>query len=72
MDTITGYSYILPELTTEEYLILMFTLNRCKDDIPYGFRIRPLIGKIQAGAWGIKTTCCSPTSRSRSGATPKP
>ncbi len=50
MDTITGYSYILPELTTEEYLILMFTLNRCKDDIPYGFRIRPLIGKIQAGA----------------------
>ena len=34
----------------EEYLILMFTLNRCKDDIPYGFRIRPLIGKIQAGA----------------------
>ncbi len=50
MDAITGYSYILPELTTEEYLILMFTLNRCKDDIPYGFRIRPLIGKIQAGA----------------------
>lgn len=50
MDAVTGYGYILPELTTEEYLLLIFTLNQCKDGIPYGFRIRPLIGKIQAGA----------------------
>ena len=49
MDTTAGYGYILPELT-EEYLLLMFTLNKSKDDIPYGFRIRPLIGKIQDGA----------------------
>lgn len=50
MDAVTGYGYILPELTTEEYFLLMFTLNQCKDGIPYGFKIRPLIGKIQAGA----------------------
>lgn len=50
MDTTAGYGYILPEFTTEEYLLLMFTLNKSKDDIPYGFRIRTLIGKIQDGA----------------------
>lgn len=47
MNAVTGYSYTLPELTTEEYLLLMFTLNQCKDGITYGFRIKPLIKKIQ-------------------------
>lgn len=49
MDSSTGYSYTLPGLFTEEYLLLMFALNKCKDDVSYGFRIKPLIKKIQAG-----------------------
>lgn len=42
------YDYILPELTTEEYYLMMFALHKCKNNISYGFRIRPLIEKIQA------------------------
>lgn len=49
MDSSTEYSYMLPGLSTEGYLLLMFALNKCKDDISYGFRIKPLIKKIQDG-----------------------
>lgn len=49
MDSFTEYSYTLPGLSTEGYLLLMFALNKCKDDVSYGFRIKPLIKKIQDG-----------------------
>lgn len=47
MDASAKYGYILPKLTTEEYCLLAFALNKCKDDVSYGFRIKPLIKKIQ-------------------------
>lgn len=47
MDNSTEYGYILPKLTTEEYLLLMLALDKCKDGIAYGFRIKPLIKKLR-------------------------
>lgn len=47
MDTCASHTDMLQGFTTEEYCLLMFALNQCKNDPVYGFRIRPLIQKMQ-------------------------